>query len=157
MNVVYGWLGDSIGVFLVTPFVLSLLSLNKTDEQDRKSRFVFPSSVFFLFFSVLVLMAFFIELSNESARKSTVREMKSVENGLYRELNNSLAQLQNLASFIQSTPDMNKEVFSKFVKTLIQSQPTIKAMSWNPIIPLEAETELSAIYGKPTKIRGGSC
>jgi len=158
LNVVYWWLGDSLGVLLVTPFVLSILSLNKTAQQDRKSRFIIPASVVFLFFSVLVLTAFFIEFSNESARKSAVREMKTVENGLYRELNNSLAQLQNLASFIQSTPDMDRDEFSIFVNTLTQSHPTIKAMSWNPIIMSEnrpeAEEELSAIYNKPMVIKG---
>lgn len=158
LNVIYWWLGDSLGVLLVTPFLLSLLSLNKRGHKDRKSRFVIPASVVFLFLSVLVLTALFIEFSNESARKSAVREMKAVENGLYRELNNSLAQLQNLASYIQSTPDMNRAMFLKFVNTLMQSQSTIKAMSWNPIIPgenrLEAEEELSAIYGKPITIRG---
>ena len=158
LNMVYWWLGDSLGVLLVTPFLLSILSVTKFDFKETKSFSLIPFATVFLFLSVLILTAFFIEFSNQSVRKSSVREMKALENGLYRELNNSLVQLQSLASFIQNTPDMNKTVFSEFVGSLTEAHPTIKAMSWNPMISGEelsvAEQELSDIYGRPIKIRG---
>jgi integral membrane sensor domain MASE1 len=157
-NLVYWWLGDSLGVLLITPFLLSLLELEKVKDQQKNSRILILCSSGVLFLSVLVLTMFFIDYSNDNAKKSTAREIKSIENGLYRELNNSMAQLQNLASFIQNSPSLDRYTFSDFVTDLISTQPTIAAMSWNPVIPqrdkLVKEKELENIYGRTVSIRG---
>jgi len=158
INLAYWWLGDSLGVLLATPFLLSLINFNKLDQQQKKSRILILSSAGVLFLSVLVLTAFFIDFSNAAADKSASREIKSIENGLYRELNNSMAQLQNLASFIQNTEDLDRGTFSTFVRELMSTQPTISAMSWNPVIAqhdqAESETELEHVYGYTIAIRG---
>ena len=158
INLAYWWLGDSLGVLLATPFLFSLINFNKLDHQQKKSRILIFSSAGVLFLSVLVLTAFFIDFSNAAADKSASREIKSIENGLYRELNNSMAQLQNLASFIQNTESLERDVFSTFVSELMSTQPTIAAMSWNPVIAqrdrLKSEAELEHVYGYKIAIRG---
>lgn len=158
LNLVYWWLGDSLGILLATPVLLSLINFNQLDNQQKKSRVLILSSASVLFFSVLVLTQFFIEFSNEAEKVSTKREIKSIENGLYRELNNSMAQLQNLASFIQNSENMDRLMFSDFVNDLMASQTTISGMSWNPLIDqtdkLKYETQLESIYGRKIAIRG---
>lgn len=160
INLVYWWLGDSLGVLLVTPVLLSLLHFNQSEEQKKKSRTFILSSSGFLFFSILILTGFFIEFSNDAEDLSTQREIKSIENGLYRELNNSMAQLQTLASFVQNTGDIDKATFSNFAEKLMVHQPTISGMSWNPLIEQVAKADhealLKQIYGKDIGIRGES-
>lgn len=157
-NLLYWWLGDSLGVLLVTPFILSLISIDAIDKAQKRSRLLILSSSAVLFLSVLVLTGFFIEFSNDNAKKSMAREVKSIENGLYRELNNSMAQLQNLASYIQNTPQLERKDFIAFVNELVATQPTIAAMSWNPMISqdekIDHQMELRGIYNKEVIIRG---
>lgn len=157
-NIFYWWLGDSLGILLATPFLLSLISVDNLDREQKRSRILVLSTASVLLFSVLVLTNFFISFSNENTKQSTAREIKSIENGLYRELNNSMAQLQNLASYIQNTKEIKQSNFTNFVNELIATQPTIAAMSWNPIISQQDkeqhQLELSNIYGREVIIRG---
>ena len=158
INLLYWWLGDSIGVLLATPALLSMINFAGIENQQKRSRILIVSSSTFLFFSVLILTEFFINFSNDTEEKSTKREIRSIENGLYRELNNSLAQLQNLASFVQNSKNIDKANFSKFVNELVANQPTINGMSWNPMISQDEkqkhEADLERIYGREIDIRG---
>ena len=157
-NLLYWWLGDSLGVLLATPFLLSLISVDALEARQQRSRLLILSSASVLFVSVLVLTAFFINFSNDNAKVSSAREVKSIENGLYRELNNSMAQLQNLAGYIQNANDLTRHEFGQFVDALVESQPTIAAMSWNPVISMDDKNdhqlELRNIYDKEVIIRG---
>jgi signal transduction histidine kinase/integral membrane sensor domain MASE1 len=158
LNLVYWWLGDSLGVLLATPVLLSLIDFKQLENQQKKSRILILSFASFLFLSVLVLTQFFIDFSNEAEEASIKREINSIENGLYRELNNSMAQLQNLASFIQNSKNLDRVTFSGFVNELMSNQTTISGMSWNPLIgqadKLKYEAELEHIYGRKVIIRG---
>ena len=157
-NILYWWLGDSLGVLLVAPFLLSFISIGSLTKPQKRSRLLVLSSSSVLFISTLVLTAFFIDFSNDNAERTTAREIKSIENGLYRELNNNMAQLQNLASYIQNSKVLDRNSFNEFVEGLIDKQSTIAAMSWNPIISqkekLEHELQLRNIYDREIIIRG---
>jgi signal transduction histidine kinase/integral membrane sensor domain MASE1 len=157
-NMLYWWLGDSLGVLLATPFLLSLISIDDLDKQQKRSRLLVLSSSSVLFLSVLVLTRFFIDFSDDNAKRSTAREIKSIENGLYRELNNSMAQLQSLASYIQNSKTLSRDNFNTFVEELVDTQLTIAAMSWNPVIAqqdkAEHQLQLRNIYGRDVVIRG---
>ena len=158
VDVLYWWLGDSLGVLLMAPFLLSLLGFRTVNIEHKKARWVVISATFFLSCSILMLTAFFINLSNEAMDKLTAKEVKNIENSIYRELNNSTSQLHNLASFLQNTTDLDRDKFSSFVNSLMDGQDHIHAMSWNPLIyqkdKKQMERDLSDIYGKPISIRG---
>lgn len=158
VDVLYWWLGDSLGVLLMAPFLLSLKGLRSLGDEYKRSRWLIISSVLLLTFIMLVLTVLFIQISTASIEKLADKEVKNIENSFYRELNNSISQLHNLASYIQNTSGMDRENFSKFVGELIQGQNTIHAMSWNPLISQDNRTFeellLADIYGRPIEIRG---
>jgi signal transduction histidine kinase/CheY-like chemotaxis protein/integral membrane sensor domain MASE1 len=158
VDVLYWWLGDSLGVLLMAPFLLSLMGFKKSTDEQKKTRWFVMSAVIMLTLTVLVLTVFFINLSSESIQKLTTKEVRNIENSFYRELNNSLSQIHSLASYIQNTPNLGRENFSIFVSKLIGKQSTIHAMSWNPLIYQKdkdyEDVLLSEIYEKPIKIRG---
>ena len=158
VDVLYWWLGDSLGVLLMAPFLLSLLDLRAENSEHKKPRWIVISATFLLSATILTLTTFFINLSNEAMEKLTSKEVKNIENSFYRELNNSMAQLHNLASYLQNTPDLNREKFSQFVASLMADYSSIHAMSWNPVIyqkdKRQHEQELERIYQAPISIQG---
>lgn len=159
-NILYWWLGDSLGVLLATPFILSLVSVSMLDIQQQRSRFLVLASTSILFIAITVLTAFFIDFSTDSFNTSTAKEAKNIENSLYRELNHSISQLQTLASYIKNTKKLEREEFNYFVNNLIYEQPTIAAMSWNRVISQQEKDKhqlmLKDIYDEDIAIRGES-
>ena len=111
-NILYWWLGDSLGVLLATPFILSLVSVSMLDIQQQRSRFLVLASTSILFIAITVLTAFFIDFSTDNFNTSTAKEAKNIENSLYRELNHSISQLQTLASYIKNTKKLEREEFN---------------------------------------------
>lgn len=158
LNMFYWWLGDSIGVLLITPILLSLIDFNQKKSDQQKIRLITITSASFLFFVVLFMTHFFIRYANEHSEDSLTREINVIENSLYRELNKSLSQLQTLARYIQSSPKIQQSDFNEFAKEIATNDSTIHAMSWNPIIKQNdvrlKEEELSKIYGNKITITG---
>lgn len=88
------------------------------------------------------------------------KEVKVIENSIYRQINGSIEQLGLLSTFIQQNPDPSHEQFHTFVTTLMQGANTLKAMSWNPLVQqsqkLFHEQKLTQLYQKEIAIRGDS-
>jgi len=159
-NVTLWWLGDSLGVLLATPFLLSLLNLKNIEEQKRKANFLVLTTASLLFVFVTLTALLFSSNNLENANQLAKKELKVVENSLYRQLNNSLVNIQTLANFIQTNPDLERQAFKTFTSQLMKNEPSIKALSWNPVIIQsqisEFEDKLSRIYLKKMKIKGKS-
>ena len=75
-NLLYWWLGDSFGVLLASPFLLSLISVDDIQVAQKRSRLLVLSSSAVLFLSVLVVTAFFIDFSNENAKNQRPEKSK---------------------------------------------------------------------------------
>ncbi|MFT4928079.1 MAG: integral membrane sensor domain MASE1, partial [Phenylobacterium sp.] len=157
-NVLYWWLGDSLGVLLVTPVLLSLLLPQTQTKQTSKTRLMILSASGLLFASVTLTTLFFSQNSYTNAATLVKREVNVVESRLHYQINLSLLHIQTLANFVQNHPQLGLEEFDTYVSQLSQNQPTIKAMSWNPIIKsqhgTEFEQQLSELYNKPMFIKG---
>jgi len=157
-NVTLWWLGDSLGVLLATPFLLSLLNLKNIEEQKRKANFLVLTTASLLFIFVTLTAILFSSNNLENANQLAKKELKVVENSLYRQLNNSLVNIQTLANFIQTSPHLDRQSFKNFTSQLMKNEPSIKALSWNPVITQNQipnfEEQLSNIYLKKMKIKG---
>ncbi len=158
LNLIFWWLGDSLGVLLALPFILSLLNYQQLKVEQRKARLIIIYSVTTLFIIIILLTKFFIATSNINANELVVKEAKVIENGIYRQISSSIEQLNLLATFIQHNPNTTREQFHAFVHKLTQSSNTLKAMSWNPLInqdqKINHETQLTQNYQKKLLIRG---
>lgn len=157
-NFFYWWLGDSLGTLLIAPLLFSFIGLASSGLEVRRSRLLFLSTSGLLFLAVLLITGIFINITNKGIAETNQREIKSIENGFYSELNNSTVQLHNLASYIQRIEDVTRNDFKEHVYELIHKYPTIAAMSWNPVITQKEkkqhQRELSDIYGKEITIQG---
>jgi len=158
LNLIFWWLGDSLGVILALPFILSLLNYRQVKIEQRKARLIIIYSVAALFIIITLLTNFFIASSNINADELVTKEAKVIENGIYRQISTSIDQLSLLAAFVQKNPETTRKQFHSFVYKLTQSSNTLKAMSWNPLInqdqKLNHESQLSQLYQKALTIRG---
>lgn len=157
-NMIFWWLGDSLGVLLALPFIFSLLNFRQLTSEQRKARWIILYSVSALFIIIMLLTKIFIANSNINAQKLVTKEVTVIENGIYRQISSSIEQLRLLADFIQENPNTKREQFHKFVSSITQSSNTLKAMSWNPIIKQENkqthENKLTQLYKKNITIQG---
>ncbi len=157
INVLYWWFGDSLGVLLAAPFILSVLNLKEKNAHKQKY-YLLIATTFLLFVLISFTTLLFSKSNFNNANKLVNREIKNIENSLYRQLNNSLVNIQTLSGFIQSTPNLNQTIFNEYVTSLKKNQTSIKAMSWNPVVKQQQTNnfahELSEIYNTPIVIKG---
>ncbi len=160
-NIFYWWVGDSLGVLLGVPLLLTLFGLPQRDEPIHRTWWLIFVTLLLLLITITLTTYFFVRNNHDNARLLAQRELKVVENGLYRQINNALAQIQNLAGFIQSSPQINQPIFDAFASQLIRNQPSIKALSWNRwLTPAEVpafEMELQQLYPhypQPLQVKG---
>jgi signal transduction histidine kinase len=158
LNMFYWWLGDSLGVLLVTPIFFSILNFNDSTLFQKKTRVTIISSVSVLFVIVVLITQFFIYTSTINSNRFVKKEVKIIENGVHRQINSSIDQLRQLANFIQNSPNLNKESFQLFVEGIYTKSTAIKAMSWNPIINQSQqkhhEKVLNQLHSKYMPIKG---
>ena len=83
VDVLYWWMGDSLGVLLMAPLLLSLLRVRESNSDHKKPIWVVVSATLLLSCMVLTLTAFFISLSNDAMEKLTAKEVKNIENSFY--------------------------------------------------------------------------
>jgi signal transduction histidine kinase/CheY-like chemotaxis protein/integral membrane sensor domain MASE1 len=128
-NVLFWWLGDSLGVIIATPL---LLVLTQFKGQNRP---VSPLPTLAVCSILFVSVAVTTQLYNQENRQNTIkvaeREIKVIENSLYRYINQSLIAVQSLASQVQSNPDLNQQDFYTYASELLAQHSFIKALSWN--------------------------
>lgn len=163
-NVFYWWLGDSLGVLIITPLLLSLLALQPSDDDTIEQKLHLGQKVFvcsaavLLFASVTLTTFLFTHYSFSSAQELAKREIKIVENSLYRQLHGSVNQVAVLANFIQLNPHLTPAQFDSFVGKLTKQITAAEALSWNVQIKWQdipyLEDELKQLYEQPIKVKG---
>ncbi|WP_434339762.1 ATP-binding protein [Motilimonas cestriensis] len=157
-NVLNWWLGDSLGVLIATPLLLSLLHLNQLDSQTKKSRSLILLTATVLFISASFTTLFFVHNSQQNAFMLAKKEMKVLENSLYRQFNNSISTVQVLSSYLNNTTHISRHNFNQFASKLIAQQSGVKALSWNLLVPAsrqnEVEQQISSYYKREISVKG---
>ncbi|WP_440903570.1 CHASE domain-containing protein [Catenovulum sp. SX2] len=157
-NVLFWWVGDSIGVLLATPFVLALLRKPSVNNgQSNQASFVVITAMA-LFVAVLAITMIFSFNNKNSAEFIVEKELQVIENSLHRQINKSLVNIQAIANFIEQTPMLDREQFEQYVQPILAENPSIKALSWNPVVSQELLTRFVGLwrneYEFPVEIKG---
>ena len=158
LNGTLWWLGDSLGVLLTTPFLLSFLDYKHLQVKLRKSKVLVVFSTAALFFIVILITKVFIVNSKINADDFIKKEVNVIENSIYSQISSSISQLQTLALYIQNNPSLSRESFHQKVSHIIEDSQTLKAMSWNPLIhqseKRQHDNEMKALYQQEKLLRG---
>ena len=155
-NVVYWWLGDTLGVLIATPFLLSLLPQKSYQHSVSVLPTIAVCSI--LFVSVAVTTQLYDQENRRNTIKIAEREVHVIENSLYRHTNSSIIAVQSLASQMQSSSILSQQDFYSYANQLLTQESFIKALSWNVKIPQdqrqEFTQEMSNIYHLDIDIAG---
>lgn len=133
-NVLVWWMGDFLGVILITPLLLKLLE----NQPNKINRITLAKGLGV----PLILIVIVIQIAHQHIEKmvtaNTEHEFelkaKVAENSLKQRMNAYLGALNQLQADLTQRDDINKKEFSNTVNRLIIGLPGIKAMSWNPLI-----------------------
>lgn len=147
-NVIFWWLGDSLGVLIATPFLLALL------QPKFKRQYVTPLPTIAVCSVLFISVALTTKLYNQEAYSNSIqiakRETSIIENSLLSNLNLSQITVQSLASQIQSTPTLSRQEFNSYSAQLLAEHSFIKAFSWNrkidPAQVSDFNKQLNEIY-----------
>ncbi|MDQ6735035.1 MAG: PAS domain S-box protein, partial [Nitrospirota bacterium] len=143
------WIGDTIGVMIIAPLVLILLSPSENNPWRRRLSVVFPLCVTF----ILAIVLFFYASRWEQHRMELEfgRRADAFAEALHRKFDVYLTTLHAIDSFYQSSPVFTRETFHEFVKAQLSHVPGIQALEWAPLIPdagrvaLERATQRSGL------------
>ena len=132
-NVIYWWLGDTLGVLIATPLLLSLLPHKSCQHSISALPTIAVCSA--LFASVAVTTQLYDQENRTGTIKIAEREVHIIENSFYRYINRSIIAVQSLANQVQSSPNVSQQSFYTYASQLLSQHPFIKALSWNVKIP----------------------
>ena len=126
------WLGDVIGVLIVTPVLLAFLA--PQSEQWRKRRLVLTVP---LAIAVSIVVAGYVAVSHwEQQRIETEFSNRASKLGddLERGAHDQLEALGWVARFFASSKTFERDDFHQFVAPIIASSSAIRAIEWAPLV-----------------------
>jgi len=133
-NVLVWWIGDFLGVILVTPMLLSIMGVN-TNTGAR------GALIKGLGVPLILIVAIFQTAQQYTEEKAVIDtahdfslKAKVAENSLKHHIIIYLDALKQLEIALSQRPDIGNDEFAQIVAKLTDNLPGIKAMSWNPLI-----------------------
>jgi len=108
-NMFLWWMGDSLGVLIGLPFILSLVRFTTLAQQTRKSRLIIINISCILLVMISLSTVFFSKYNYNNALDLAKRELQTIENGVNGEISKNQAQLQQLARFLQTNPQVTRQ------------------------------------------------
>ncbi|MEP7703127.1 CHASE domain-containing protein [Paraglaciecola sp. 25GB23A] len=157
-NMFLWWMGDSLGVLIGLPFILSLVRFTTLAQQTRKSRLLIINISCILLVMISLSTVFFSKYNYNNALALAKRELQTIENGVNGEISKNQAQLQQLARFLQTNPQVTRQQFTQFAEKLLTNKIAMKALSWNSVVEQndseQFKDELNEIYQRPISIVG---
>ncbi|MGB5354048.1 MAG: EAL domain-containing protein [Woeseia sp.] len=127
------WVGDTIGVIVVTPIVLIWSGAMGEFWRRRAAAVSVPS-----FIALLVVISLFLIASNrEQARIETdFRDTAhNVDVAITTKLNAIIAALGSVQSLFASSQEVDAEEFRIFTRRALRENPELLAVSWNAQVP----------------------
>ncbi|WP_462173577.1 CHASE domain-containing protein [Pseudoalteromonas xiamenensis] len=157
-NMLFWWLGDSLGVILITPIIMVLVQpwLKSVAHKPRSWSAVVGSMA--LICSVAVTTYMYTKNNQHNATQVADREAQVVETILHRHLGRTLLAAYDLSAVIYQDPHLTLPEFKLAAAKLRRQHPFIKALSWNvAVAPADVDAfnkRLQSLYGNDVAIKG---
>jgi PAS domain S-box-containing protein len=127
------WIGDTIGVLIVTPLLLSWLAEPRDIWRRRRLSVAVPLVGAFM----LAVVVFVHTSSQERERQQLAfeRQAESLAYTLDDHFDRYLELLRSIARFYASSQEVKDEEFRTFVHGALAHHPGIQALSWDRHVP----------------------
>lgn len=143
------WVGDTIGVLVVTPLMLMFRPGTAPAWRRRRIPMLIALSV------TLALVGFSVVSvsQREGARVKAdfVRRSIMVEQVLVARLYGYEEYVNAVGQYVSVTAELDSEAFTNFVKDLYLRYPGIRAMSWVPEVTSEQRESFENHYSSPLR------
>lgn len=122
------WVGDTIGVMLITPLIFAAWGQPKGLWRSRRLSLFVPTVLGFV-----LVVALFFKISEVEQRNIAERfnqQARSFNVRFQHELDATVEVLRATGQFFDGSDSVTVDEFSRFVLPSIARHPTIKAVSW---------------------------
>ncbi len=122
------WAGDTIGVFIFTPILLTIF--NKNSPVWKRRRFILTTPLLITF--ILVMLFFDIIQNQEFNRhyQAFSHESDKISKTIKRNLNDNIRASQLIYNYIKTDDQVNKKEFTLFSKYFLIDHPEIESINW---------------------------
>ena len=125
-NILTWWFGDTIGVIVGAPVAFAFLRRRNRLWRQRSLAITIPSAIAL----GVVVAAFFLTTRFETERIASQFEETSrkIHDSVKDKIKSYLQIVSSVDSFADSTPNMTRENFARFVHHLIENFPGVQAL-----------------------------
>lgn len=126
------WVGDTIGVLIITPITLSFISPNQNVWHHRRTKMSIPMLISIVAFFV----GFFIVSKNENKRIQLEFENKAsiIQHSIYKKLEYVEYELGYLKTLFENFEEIDHEKFHNISLGLLKNTHTLMAIEWVPLV-----------------------
>jgi len=134
------WVGDSIGVMIVAPLLVVMMS-DKSGRFSRKNFSILIPSLFVLAVSIIIYVKVSQweqeKIENELKAKSTI-----ISTAIERQLAAYVEVLKSIEGLYASSIEIEQHEFKQFVMGPLSRYPGLKALSWDLLIKEKDRTRI---------------
>lgn len=137
------WIGDTIGVVIFTPIVLSLIAKPRSIWKERQKIVSYP----LLLMLVIVVAIFQYNQGLETNRISSIfdRQVDSLHSTLENTVHHHVELNHILKNFFDSSQLITETEFASLTSPLIDRTPSIHSISWAPLISLAQRKQFEKV------------
>ena len=129
------WAGDTIGVIIVAPLLMSILSHRAAFWPRRFLSIALPSVVAM---AIVIVLFYKVSAWEQERVVFQFRETAAMMiNGLQGHLKNYRQAVSAVRSFVAHEPQVSRQKFGVFARNLLMQYPCIQAIEWIPRVPFE--------------------
>ncbi len=127
------WLGDAIGVMLVTPLALSLFGLPRSHWAPRRLSVAVPM---LLACGLLIAASYYVALNEEARRRHAFDlEAEAVLDALSNALQRPLTALEANHSLLTVAPSISRAAFERAHSERLLGSESVYALGWSQRVP----------------------
>ena len=127
------WVGDTLGVIIVTPLLLCWFAEPRHIWRRRRLTVALPLASTLMFALAVFLYASAQERERQALRFE--RQATTLSQTLLNNLDNYLNVLYTVESFVASVPTASRQAFHTFVQRSLARQVGLQALSWARRVP----------------------
>jgi PAS domain S-box-containing protein len=127
------WVGDTIGVLIVTPLALAWLAESRHTWRRRRLFIALP-----LVSALALAVVVFAYIRGQERERLALlfeRQAATLAQTLRTRLDDYLDVLSALESFYASAPAVSRQAFHTFVQRSLERHPGLQALSWDRRVP----------------------
>lgn len=155
LNWLSWWLGDSVGVIVVVPWLAVLFRKRFSVYYDHPARVFIALFIVFLTTAILSVSTAYFELNKQRQAFESNADLNSTL--LSERIKNSVDILYSVAGYIRGSGRVAPQEFYDFSESIMTQDRAIRALSINHVLEAQDldqyEDDMAAQYGFPFRVK----